>query len=308
MNNYQLLEMWLKERAIQNQSEHTLTAYARDLNDFFEFCEIHHLELHAIETSDLREYLTYKVEKFQLASSSIQRHMSSIRQFMKWAQQSYYLNINPTEDFKLKRKARALPGMIDIETVNQILDQAAPEKPKDAQLWLRDKAILELLYSSGLRLAELQSLKMKDLDFTRQLIRVTGKGNKTRIIPFGKKAKESLIEWLKIYQIWQGGFQPDSPVFVSQRGGALTPRQIELRVKFQAQRAGVNVDLHPHLLRHCFASHLLSASGDLRSIQEMLGHSNLSTTQIYTHLDFDRLAKSYDQAHPRAQKNHKDNL
>lgn len=301
-NNQQLLAMWLKERMIQNQSEHTLNAYQRDLTDFFDFCEKRKLKLMQVEASDLREYLAYRVEQSNLSSSSIQRHLSSIRQFMKWAQQSKFLNMNPVEDFKLKRKSRPLPGMIDIETVHQILDQTAPEDELGTQLWLRDKAILELLYSSGLRLAELQGLKLIDLDFNRQLLRVTGKGNKTRVIPFGKKAKQSLIDWLNVYRLWKGQFTQQDPLFVSQNGGALTPRQIENRVKHQALRAGVNVDLHPHLLRHCFASHMLSASGDLRSVQEMLGHSNLSTTQIYTHIDFDHLAQVYDRAHPRAQK------
>ncbi|MDQ1210166.1 integrase/recombinase XerC [Acinetobacter baylyi] len=301
-NNQQLLAMWLKERMIQNQSEHTLNAYQRDLTDFFDFCEKRKLELMQVEASDLREYLAYRVEQSNLSSSSIQRHLSSIRQFMKWAQQSQFLNMNPVEDFKLKRKSRPLPGMIEIETVHQILDQTAPEDELGTQLWLRDKAILELLYSSGLRLAELQGLKLIDLDFNRQLLRVTGKGNKTRVIPFGKKAKQSLIDWLNVYRLWKGQFTQQDPLFVSQNGGALTPRQIENRVKHQALRAGVNVDLHPHLLRHCFASHMLSASGDLRSVQEMLGHSNLSTTQIYTHIDFDHLAQVYDRAHPRAQK------
>ncbi|MCH7294652.1 site-specific tyrosine recombinase/integron integrase [Acinetobacter higginsii] len=294
--------MWLKERMIQNQSEHTISAYQRDLTDFFKFCEYKQLQLQDIEASDLREYLANRVERDQLSSSSLQRHLTSIRQFMKWAEQGQYLGQNPSEDFKLKRQPRPLPGMIDIETVHQILDQVAPEKPLEQQLWLRDKAMLELLYSSGLRLAELQGLTVKDIDFNRQLLRITGKGNKTRIVPFGTKAKDSLVEWLKIYRIWQGNFNADSAVFISQRGNALTPRQIENRVKLQAQRAGVNVDLHPHLLRHCFASHMLSASGDLRSVQEMLGHSNLSTTQIYTHVDFEQLAKVYDQTHPRAQK------
>ncbi|WP_171496737.1 site-specific tyrosine recombinase/integron integrase [Acinetobacter haemolyticus] len=294
--------MWLKERIIQNQSAHTISAYQRDLSDFFRFCEYKQLQLQDVEASDLREYLASRVEQDQLSSSSLQRNLTSIRQFMKWAAQGQYLQHNPSADLKLKRQPRPLPGMIDIETVNQILDQAAPEKPIDQQLWLRDKAMLELLYSSGLRLAELQGLTIKDIDFNRQLLRITGKGNKTRIVPFCTKAKQSLIEWLKIYRIWQGSFMADSAVFISQRGGALMPRQIENRVKLQAQRAGVNVDLHPHLLRHCFASHMLSASRDLRSVQEMLGHSNLSTTQIYTHVDFDQLAKVYDQAHPRAQK------
>jgi len=297
-----LLSMWLKERTIQNQSEHTISAYQRDLTDFFHFCEVKKLQLQDIEASDLREYLAERVERDQLSSSSLQRHLTSIRQFMKWAEQGQYLVQNPSEDFKLKRQPRPLPGMIDIETINQILDQAAPEKILDHQLWLRDKAMLELLYSSGLRLAELQGLSFKDIDFNRMLLRITGKGNKTRIVPFGQKAKDSLLLWMSVYRIWQGDLRADFSIFISKKGQTLTPRQIENRVKYQAQRAGVNVDLHPHLLRHCFASHMLSASGDLRSVQEMLGHSNLSTTQIYTHVDFDQLAKVYDQSHPRAQK------
>ena len=298
----QLLSIWLKERKIQNQSEHTLDAYFRDVSGFIDFCYSKNLELNAVEASDLREYLAYKVEKDGLNSTSLQRHLTSIRQFMKWANEAKHLQMNPVNDFKIKRQSRPLPGMIDIETVKQILDQKAPEKPIEQQLWLRDKAILELLYSSGLRLAEVQGLNIRDIDFSRQLLRITGKGNKTRIVPFGSKARESLVEWFKVYQIWVGTFVQDSPVFISQKGNALTPRQIENRVKLQAQRAGVSVDLHPHLLRHCFASHMLSNSGDLRAVQEMLGHSSLSTTQIYTQLDFDRLAQVYDQTHPRASK------
>lgn len=298
----QLLSMWLKERKVQNQSEHTLDAYFRDVSGFIDFCYDKKLELKHVEASDLREYLSHKVEKDHLNSVSLQRHLSSIRQFMKWAQQAHYLEMSPVDDFKIKRQPRPLPGMIDIETVNQILEQLAPEKPIEHQLWLRDKAILELLYSSGLRLAEIQGLMIKDIDFNRQLLRITGKGNKTRIVPFGSKARASLVEWFKVYQIWGAPFLPDSPVFITKKGNVLTPRQIENRVKLQAQRAGVNVDLHPHLLRHCFASHMLSNSGDLRAVQEMLGHSSLSTTQIYTQLDFDRLAQVYDRTHPRANK------
>jgi len=256
----------------------------------------------SIETSDLRSYVAYKVEQNQLSSSSLQRLLSAIRQFMKWAEQGQYLLFNPTDDFQLKRQPRPLPGMIDIETVNQILDQAEPELENQKQYWIRDKAILELLYSSGLRLSEMQGLRIKDIDFKRQLLRITGKGNKTRIIPFGAKAKDAVMAWLVIYPQWQGDFVADSQVFITQKGNPLGVRQIENRVKFQAQRAGVGVDLHPHLLRHCFASHMLSTSRDLRVVQEMLGHSNLTTTQIYTHIDFEHLANVYDQAHPRANK------
>lgn len=299
----QLLSMWLKGREIQNQSEHTLDAYFRDVSGFIDFCYLKNIELKQVEASDLREYLAHKVEQDQLSASSLQRHLTSIRQFMKWAKEGRYLQINPADDLQLKRQSRPLPGMIDIETVNMIMDQAAPEQPIPQQLWYRDKALLELLYSSGLRLAEIQGLNIQDIDFERLLLRITGKGNKTRIVPFGRKAKQSLVHWLQIYRIWQGEFEAGSAVFISQKGQRLSPRQIENRVKYQAQRAGVNVDLHPHLLRHCFASHMLANSRDLRSVQEMLGHSNLSTTQIYTHIDFEHLADVYDQAHPRAHKN-----
>ena len=297
----QLLSMWLKEREIQNQSKHTLQAYFRDVSDFLNYCENQKLELNNIETTDLRSYLANKVERHQLSSSSLQRMLSSIRQFMKWAEQGQYLAFNATDDFQLKRQPRPLPGMIDIETINQILDQPEPESEVQKQLWIRDKALLELLYSSGLRLAEVQGLTIRDVDFNRQLLRITGKGNKTRVVPFGEKAKNAVMQWLQLYPSWHGDFVPEANIFITQKGNPLGARQIENRVKFQAQRAGVNVDLHPHLLRHCFASHMLSNSGDLRAVQEMLGHSNLTTTQIYTHVDFDHLAQVYDQAHPRAQ-------
>lgn len=297
-----LLDMWLKERKIQNQSEHTLLAYERDVGDFLTFCDTKKLLLIDVETSDLREYLGSKVERQQLSSSSLQRMLSAIRQFMKWAEQGQYLAFNPADDYQIKRQSRPLPGMIDIETIQQILDQPEPETDVQKQMWLRDKAILELLYSSGLRLAEVQSLRIKDVDFNRQLLRITGKGNKTRVVPFGSKAKDAVMQWLQIYPQWLGDFVPDAHIFITQKGNPLGARQIENRVKLQAQRAGVNVDLHPHLLRHCFASHMLSNSGDLRAVQEMLGHTNLTTTQIYTHVDFDHLAQVYDQAHPRAQR------
>lgn len=299
----QLLSMWLKERKILNQSEHTLDAYFRDVSSFIDFCYNKNIELKQVEASDLREYLAFKVERDQLNSTSLQRHLTSIRQFMKWAEQGNYLDVNPVDDFKIKRQPRPLPGMVDVETITQILEQPKPEQFQDQLLWSRDKAILELLYSSGLRLAEVQGLIFQDIDFARRLIRVTGKGNKTRIVPFGEKAKASLIEWLKIHRIWSGEIKALSPVFITKSGKMMSTRQIENRVKYQAIRSGVSVDLHPHLLRHCFASHLLSNSGDLRAVQEMLGHSSLSTTQIYTQLDFDRLAQVYDKTHPRAQKN-----
>lgn len=298
----QLLSMWMKQLEIQQQSKHTLDAYFRDVTAFIDFCYSQHIELNQVEASDLRQYIAFKVEQQQLSPTSLQRHLSSIRQFMKWAEQGKYLAMSPGDDFKLKRQSRPLPGLVDIETIHQILDQAAPAELLDQQLWIRDKAILEFLYSSGLRLAELQGLNFHDINLARMLLRVTGKGNKARVVPFGQKAKDALLAWMQVYQLWSHSIEPDSAVFISQKGQRLSPRQIENRVKYQASRAGVGVDLHPHLLRHCFASHMLSNSGDLRAVQEMLGHQNLTTTQIYTHIDFDHLAQIYDQAHPRANK------
>ena len=191
----QLLAMWLKQREIQNQSVHTLQAYERDVSDFLLFCEQKKLELGDVEATDLREFIAQKVEYQQLSSSSLQRMLSSIRQFMKWAEQGQHLAFNPADDFQLKRKPRPLPGLVDIETINQILDQALPEKEVEQQMWYRDKALLELLYASGLRLAEVQGLRIKDIDFNRQLLRITGKGNKTRVVPFGSKAKDAVMSF-----------------------------------------------------------------------------------------------------------------
>ncbi len=156
------------------------------------------------------------------------------------------------------------------------------------------------MYSSGLRIAELQGLRISDVDYSRLLVRVTGKGNKTRVIPMGTKARDAIMAWLQIYGEFKGVLHPQSPMFLSRYGRRLSIRQIRYRVVFQAERAGIEEHLHPHLLRHCFASHMLSNSRDLRAVQEMLGHANVSTTEIYTHLDFDNLASVYDQAHPRA--------
>lgn len=297
----ELLQAWLQAMRIQNLSQNTIEAYGRDVLFFLNFCESKSLELGDIEASDLREYIGERVINESIQTSSLNRQITAIRQFMRWNQQNGHIDTVTLEEVKLNRINKPLPGMVDVETINQILDQPSPKNPDHAQLWLRDKAMLELFYSSGLRLSELQGLVYRDLDFNRMQVRVTGKGDKTRIVPVGSKARDALYEWFKVYRLWSN-LEADSPVFITQRGDAINVRQIERRVKFQAQRAGVLVDLHPHLLRHCFASHMLSNAGDIRSIQEMLGHVSLSTTQVYTHIDFDGLASSYDKAHPRASK------
>jgi integrase/recombinase XerC len=186
-----------------------------------------------------------------------------------------------------------LPGTLDVDQVAGLLDCF----PADI-LEVRDHAMLELLYSSGLRLAELVSLQLKDLDLPDASVRVSGKGNKTRLLPVGSQACKVLQHWL-----WQRSTlakPEEDAVFVSRLGYALTPRAVQQRFVRWALRQGVPEHLHPHLLRHSFASHLLESSGDLRAVQELLGHADINTTQIYTHLDFQHLAKVYDAAHPRA--------
>ena len=171
---------------------------------------------------------------------------------------------------------------------------------EDAPLALRDRAILELFYSSGLRLSELTGLRPENIDFDDAQVRVTGKGGKTRIVPVGRFAIQAVRNWLPQRELMlQTG---ETALFVTRNGHSMTPRAVQYRIKYWALKLGISSSVHPHVLRHSFASHVLQSSGDLRAVQEMLGHANISTTQVYTHLDFQHLAKIYDAAHPRARK------
>lgn len=306
----ELVQHWLSALTAQHLSFHTRKAYHRDLCQFTIFLDCQSVALTAVTHHTLRQFATQRIEVDRISSSSLQRELSAVRSFADWLVEQGVISHNFVMDFSIQRPNRPLPGMLDAELMPQILDQPAPDKPRDAQLWCRDKAILELFYSSGLRLNELAKLSLSQLDLARGLVTVVGKGNKTRVIPVGSKAREAIATWLVLRQDWltaqQDVAQKDSTetaIFISERSGkALSTRQIERRVSLQAARAGVSQHLHPHLLRHCFASHLLSSSGDLRAVQELLGHADISTTQIYTHLDFAHLAKVYDSAHPRAHK------
>lgn len=306
----ELVQHWLSALTAQHLSFHTRKAYHRDLCQFTIFLDCQSVALSAVTHHTLRQFATQRIEVDRISSSSLQRELSAVRSFADWLVEQGVIGHNFVMDFSIQRPNRPLPGMLDAELMPQILDQPAPDKPRDAQLWCRDKAILELFYSSGLRLTELAKLSLSQLDLARGLVTVVGKGNKTRVIPVGSKAREAITTWLVLRQDWltaqQDVTQKDSTetaIFISERSGkALSTRQIERRVSLQATRAGVSQHLHPHLLRHCFASHLLASSGDLRAVQELLGHADISTTQIYTHLDFAHLAKVYDSAHPRAHK------
>lgn len=296
-----LLEQWLIQLQLAGRSAHTLKAYRRDVSQLLVFLQQAGLRLNSLDQQGLSRYAGQRIEQDGLSSSSLQRELSAIRLFCDALLRQGVLSYNPAKDFKIQRPTRPLPNVADAEVLAQLLDQPAPDEPSDARLWWRDRAMLELLYSSGLRVSELVGLSLPDLDLSRGLVSVTGKGNKTRLVPVGRQAVAALRDWLPHRELWIEA--DEQALFISEtRGTRLTTRTVERRVAYQAQRAGIDQHLHPHLLRHCFASHVLRSSGDLRAVQEMLGHANISTTQIYTHLDFERLTQVYDQAHPRAKR------
>lgn len=300
---HQQLEQWLNSLALQHYSTHTIQAYRRDITNFLNFCQQQQIHFELLHRSDLQDYLVHQIEQQQLQNKSLQRRLSSIRQFINWLNQQQNIAISPIQDLKIKQKNKTLPGIMSEDLITQLLEQAAPNDEQQSALWVRDKAILELFYSSGLRLSELQSLTFKDIDFERRLLNIIGKGNKNRILPFGSKADNSLKQWLMIYKQWiNRPLQLSDAVFISQQLKALSVRQIENRVKYQAQRAGIPINLHPHLLRHSFASHMLNRSGDLRAVQDLLGHEQASTTAIYTHLNFSELKEKYKEHHPLARR------
>ncbi|MCL4163817.1 UNVERIFIED_CONTAM: hypothetical protein GTU68_032425, partial [Idotea baltica] len=205
------------------------------------------------------------------------------------------LKSNPFDDVKAPKAQKRLPKTLSVDQITNLVEINLQDP-----LSYRDKAVLELFYSSGLRLAELCNLDLNDISFSEQLIRVTGKGNKARDLPIGRHALKALQEWILLRNDFP--LKDYEAVFVSQHGRRINPRTIQQRVKHWAKKQGIEINVSPHMLRHSFASHLLESSGELRSVQELLGHANISTTQIYTHLDFQHLAQVYDDAHPRAKK------
>ena len=200
---------------------------------------------------------------------------------------------NPAQTVRAPKAPKRLPGNLDADRMAKLLDIKG-----DGPLVCRDRAILELLYSSGLRLAELTDLNLGDVDMADRTVRVTGKGNKDRVIPVGKHAIKALTTWQSTRV--QMAHHDEMALFVSKKGSRLSPRSVQARVDHWARRQGMDTKVYPHLFRHSFASHLLESSHDLRGVQELLGHANISTTQIYTHLDFQHLAQIYDKTHPRA--------
>lgn len=284
-------------------STHTIAAYQRDLIQ---------LELFLSE-KDLRQWdkvnqqhirlFSNSLRLRQLASKSIQRMLSTCRSFFNFLLRDGHIKTNPADTISAPKAPKRLPKTLDVDQIAQLLKSP---KSDDSPLSFRDHAMMELFYSSGLRLSELSSLRISDIRRSDASMRVTGKGSKTRELPIGSKALEALETWIKIRPSFLKPSSEEASVFISQQGKPLSNRSIQLRLKKCAQESGIGTHLHPHMLRHSFASHMLESSSDLRAVQELLGHADISTTQIYTHLDFQHLAKVYDAAHPRAKRNKSD--
>jgi integrase/recombinase XerC len=290
-----LLERYLRHlRDERRLSPHTLNAYRRDLESLLAYCRREDLELRGIDSFSIRRFAA-ECHRKGASPRSLARRLSAVRRFFAFLVREGVLDANPAVHVQAPRPSRRLPATLDTDQVARLLALDG-----DDELTVRDRALLELLYSSGLRLAELVDLNLLDLDLDDRSVRVTGKGNKTRVLPVGRRAVEALEAWLER----RGDMaRPGEPaVFVSQRGTRLAPRTVQQRLKAWARRQGAGVSVHPHMLRHSFATHLLESSRNLRAVQELLGHASISTTQVYTHLDFQHLAQIYDQSHPRARR------
>jgi len=277
-------------------SSHTVAAYQRDLANLVRL--IGDTPLAELGVTDIRGAIV-KLRSQNLAPASVARQLSSWRGFYVFACRRLGYAHNPCTGLRPPKAAKALPQVLSPDVCAQLLDGGAAVTPDNA-LCARDRAMFELFYSSGLRLSELSGLDLDDLNLQSGEAQVTGKGRKTRIVPVGQQALDAIAAWL--VQRLALVRENSAALFVSQRGTRLSTRSVQLRLNRWAVEAGLGQHVHPHMLRHAFATHVLQSSGDLRAVQEMLGHASISTTQVYTHLDWQHLAKVYDQAHPRARK------
>ncbi len=290
----QLITQFLEHLRLERRlSQHTIKSYRRDLQCLRDFCRDEAIDdWNDLRDQHIRRFAATSYAK-GLSGRSIQRRLSGARSFFNYLMRENLLKNNPAVDITAPKTPRKLPETLDADQMAGLMEVKG-DKPAD----LRDKAILELLYSSGLRLAELVGLNIGELDTTEGMVRVTGKGNKTRIVPVGRYACRAIDNWMKIRA---SVAQPtETAVFTGPKGNRISPRSVQAREKFRAQEAGLPQRVYPHLFRHSFATHLLESSRDLRGVQELLGHADISTTQVYTHLDFQHLAQIYDKAHPRA--------
>ena len=292
----ELVSAYLDELAQQRrQSPHTVSNYRRDLNVLIGLVDESSGVIQSVQSHQIRRFIA-QLHARGLGGRSLARMLSAWRGFYRWLGLRGEVTVNPVEGVRAPKSAKGLPKVLSPDEANRLLDVAS-----DEVLEIRDQAMFELFYSSGLRLAELAAL---DLDCLDDLlvgeVRVLGKRSKLRLVPVGSQARAAVGVWAKRRAEMAGPEQ--TALFVGQRGGRIHPRVIEERLKRRALAQGLPTSVHPHMLRHSFASHLLQSSGDLRAVQEMLGHASIASTQVYTHLDFQHLAKVYDSAHPRAKR------
>ena len=292
------VEAFLAELDHQRRaSPHTIAAYGRDLKRLAELAG--DAALVGLQAHQLKRF-AMQLHGKGLAARSLARTLSAWRAYYRWLARRGVIAVNPCDGLKAPKQPKSLPKVLSIDQSQALLDA-----PAEGAQEVRDKAMFELFYSSGLRLSELASLDLRGgngggLDLAEGVVTVTGKRGKTRTVPLGGKAADAVRAWIdQRGELAQPG---ETALFVGQRGKRISPRSIEQRLDLWTKRIGLGVHVHPHMLRHSFASHVLQSSGDLRAVQEMLGHASISTTQIYTHLDFQHLAKVYDAAHPRAKK------
>jgi integrase/recombinase XerC len=287
------VQAWLGRLAGERKaSPHTLDGYRRDLEKLLRWMEAQQVDgFQRLDAHRMRAFVAAE-HRGGLSPKSLQRLLSSCRSLFRQLRREELLEHDPVAGVRGPKVHRKLPQVLDVDEAATLVESGG-----EGALGLRDRAMLELFYSSGLRLSELVGLRWMDLDLEAGEVRVLGKGSKTRIVPVGRHAVDALRALGET-----GGREPDTPVFRGRGGAPISPRTVQARLKQLALAQGFAKRVHPHLLRHTFASHMLESSGDLRAVQELLGHADIATTQIYTHLDFQHLAKVYDAAHPRAKR------
>ncbi len=316
-DDHVLVNRYLDTLSGQRQlSDQTVIHYRRDLEELVGLADT--TELTALSSGDIRR-LTSKLHARSLNPRSISRKLSAWRGFYRWLVEENLTSVNPVEDIHAPKKSKPLPKALSVDDAIRVVANLPKEEEtgQDTTTLLCNHAMFELLYSSGLRVSELTSLDIHPvrnavyrsaswISLTEKEVTVTGKGNKTRIVPVGDAAIQAIHAWLPVRNGVLDSTLPQehtNALFINSRGRRMSPRMVQLRLKSHAKTLGLPVNMHPHVLRHSFASHILQSSGDLRAVQEMLGHSSIASTQVYTALDFQRLAEVYDAAHPRAKKN-----
>ena len=294
------VDAWLlRLTGTRRLSPHTAAAYRRDLDALLRHCQAQGIDQwRQLRTESLRGFVAASHRR-GLSPKSLQRLLSSCRSFLRWLLAEGRIDSNPAQGLRAPKAPRKLPQVLDADEMGQLVDV-----PVDGPTGLRDRAMLELFYSSGLRLSELIGLRWRDVDLADGTVRVLGKGARTRVVPVGAPARTALAALRSASEPTAAALHAlaDAPVFRGRGGAPIAARTVQSRIKALAQQQGIWKRVHPHLLRHSCASHVLESSGDLRGVQELLGHADIATTQIYTHLDFQHLARVYDAAHPRARR------